>query len=122
MSGAKPTLIETPAIRKKSHVKLELRSQHSEYLNRVAQREDTTVSAVLAGIIEAYAQPSETESKRSARKARPHLSIKPEHLALLDGLALRLGLSRSDVTRRLIDDAQADDPWTGTRPVASSRA
>lgn len=92
-----------------------LRSPQLAYLRRISEREGVSLSQALGSIIETQAEVASDQSS-SSRKARTTLTLEPAQLALLDRLALKLGLSRSDVARRLIDHAQANDPW-GSRPV-----
>lgn len=85
-----------------------LRDPHVAYLERLAEREEISVSAAFANILEQRAIGMGT-TERPPRKARKHFSITEPHLALLDRLTVRLGLKRSDVARRLIDWAMAEE-------------
>jgi hypothetical protein len=97
MSGARDGTID-----------VHLRTQHVEYLNLIAEREEKSISRAFAMIVERYAEIVAVTYK-SARKASKHLSVSPEHLSILDGRAAMAGLSRSELSRRLIDAAIIDD-------------
>lgn len=102
----------------KIELNLELRSQQVAYLRLVGEREDLPASHVLSRIIEANAHIAPSGGALVARKARLHVFLNLTCLAILDALARRWGLSRSDVVMRLVDDAQACDPWMGAnRPL-----
>jgi len=92
----------------KSYIDVYLRTQHVEYIEQVAREEDTSFSAAFAIVLQRYAEalrPSPGRvTRRLTRKARKHLPIDPEHLAMLDGLAVQHGVSRSDISRRLIGE------------------
>lgn len=44
-----------------------------------------------------------------ARKERKHYTLSADCLAFIDKLGVQWGLERSDVIRRLVDDAQMKD-------------
>lgn len=96
----------SPAVR--STVDVTLRSTQADYIAYLARREDISQSKALGLILEDWASKVPDGIRRAPRKARKHFWIKPHHLALLDTLAARWGLSRSDVARRLIDAAAAE--------------
>lgn len=47
------------------------------------------------------------------RKEKKELSIDPRHAAILDKLAVKSGLFKADIARRLIDQAIAQDEMVG---------
>jgi hypothetical protein len=75
------------------------------YLERIAERDEVSVSRALANLIDTQIAPASFEVKRPAHKVRRHIWISDEHLELLQRLTARMGLSRSDVVRRLLDGA-----------------
>lgn len=90
----------------KPTVTLHLRTRQARFLSEVASREDISLSRALARVIESYKpNPTGALPPPRARKAMRHLAITPSHLAVLDKLALDWGLTRTDVARRLIDEA-----------------
>lgn len=75
------------------------------YLRRRSEIHGSNLSDALAAVIEEIALGNAACSPRIARKARAHVALSSEHLALIDRQAVRLGVVRSDVVRRLIDEA-----------------
>lgn len=106
-------LIETGARPKKTTIDVTLRSQQIDYLRRVAEREDVSLSRALACIIETYAEIAASKPRRPTRKARTHFHSTPAHVALIDQLTVKWGVRKSEVVRRVIDGALAADPWIG---------
>jgi hypothetical protein len=88
-------------------IDVHLRTQHVEYLSYIAGRDEVSVSRAFASVVEQYAEIVAVTYK-SARKASKHLSVGPDHLRILDGRAAVAGLSRSEMSRRLIDAAIID--------------
>ena len=94
----------TPIRRPLLTICINLRSRHAEYLEELSAKEAFTQSEVLAALLQRHT--SSTDAKRlSVYKTRKHLGITGENLAILDRLAVQLGFSRSEVVRRLIDEA-----------------
>jgi len=86
---------------------LHLRSHHTAYLGAVAEREEVTLSQAFAAMIERYGNIVSVDYK-SPHKARQHLSIGADHLQMLEARAARAGVSRSEMSRRVIDAAMID--------------
>jgi hypothetical protein len=84
-----------------------LRTRHAAYLRRLANREDVSLSRAFAMVVEDIL-PAPTPTNSPA-KVRAKMVICPENLAVLDKLARDGGISRSDVARRLIDEAMASE-------------
>lgn len=89
---------------------LTLRTQQIDYLEYLAERDDTNLSRAFGRIIERkiVVQPP-TEQARASRKLRKTLTLLPSHLEMIDQMSESLGLPRSDIARRLIDEALAKD-------------
>jgi len=90
----------------KPTVTLSLRTRQANYLAQIAARKDVSLSRAFAQVIERYRVPPSAASVLAAppRIARTHFVMDPDHLALIDALALAWGLSRTDVARRIIDE------------------
>ena len=89
-----------------------VRSQHVEYLEYVAERDQVSLSAALTTVLDenliGFSRPA---GGRRSGKERLHLYIPAHHLALLDRLAVMTGLSRTDAAMRVIEAAlQSDRP------------
>lgn len=104
----------------KGHLDLFLRSNQVSYLRYLAEREDASLSAMLGLIIAACADGEGVVNPQHNRQIRLHLSIDGGHLAMLDLLATRWGLRRSDAVRRLVDSARANDPWIGREQLGAA--
>lgn len=98
------------APRPKNSVDVRLRSREVAYLEYLAERDEISVSKAFGLVVERHAQSAETLPRRPIRKVRSHFWMKPEHLVILDRLAVKWGVFRSDVARRLIGQALAEDP------------
>lgn len=82
-----------------------LRTTHLRYLRMKADHDGISLSRALAGIIAAQA-PDASRTLCRIEKVWVHLNLQPDHMEALDALAVRMGLTRSDVVRRLIDQAR----------------
>lgn len=92
---------------KRSTIGLTLRTQQADYLERVAESEETSLSQAFGSILEAMAGETDIPAKSPTWRVRKHLVIDPRHQDVLNRLAAKWGLSKSDVARRLIDQASA---------------
>lgn len=88
---------------------LSLRTQHTNYLEYIAQRDEIPISHVVARIVTENASVLDPGVKPSRQDDR-HITIEQEKLAILDGLVVVLGMGRSEIMRRLIDKAMSEDP------------
>lgn len=86
-----------------------MRSQQSYYLEQIARRDETKLSHVFGAIVERYATVVFLTPSRTPRKARRNFWLQPEPLALLGQLVAQQGLDKSEIARRLIDAAMADE-------------
>jgi len=91
-------------------IDLTLRSHHLNYLELLAERHDTNLSRAFGMLVEEKMTELAADRPQPPRKARMHMTFIVYHLEMLDQLAERLGLCRSEAARRLIDDALARDP------------
>lgn len=83
---------------------IHLRTPHMRYLRTVAERESMTLSGVFATII-AYHGDVMMQSPLRVEKVPLHVFMTSDQLAILDRLAVLWGVKRSEVARRLIDQA-----------------
>lgn len=90
-------------------VDLTLRTQQVHYLEYVSERDDVPLSRALASIIARKMESQRLDGPRPAKKERKHFNILVVHLAFVDRLCITLGLPRSEVVRRLIDEALTRD-------------
>lgn len=86
-----------------------LRTPQARYLRSLADREDITISRAMEMVIEQEAIASLDGNRPPPRKERMCFSLNPIHAAILGRLSIQLGLRKSDVARRLIDGAAAND-------------
>jgi hypothetical protein len=86
---------------------LTLRSRQVQYLEYIAERDDLPLSHALEKVLSCAMSAEAPETSRRTVKIRKHFSLGVVHIEFLDTLAARLGLLRSDVARRLIDEARA---------------
>ena len=93
-------------------IDLSLRTPHVHYLEYLAEQHGLSVSGAFGFILEQHASLVMLNYK-PPRKRRKHLSIDPKHADILDRLAVRSGLLKADVARRLIDEAMAKDEVVG---------
>lgn len=91
-------------------VDLTLRTQQIVYLEYLSERDDSPLSHALGKIIDKAMLVIVLEQGRPTRKVRKHFSMSPAHVAFIDRLSVKWGIPRSDVARRLIDEALAKDP------------
>lgn len=90
-------------------IDLTLRSQHIQYLEYIAERDEIPLSRALGTLIERKMSVASPAASRAPRKVDKHVTVLSSHLAWLDRLAARLGIQRSDAVRRLIDEALTKD-------------
>ena len=76
--------------------------EEAQFLERFAERHEISLKEAFGMIIEAHAEGA-MPARRTSFKVRKTLLIDPQHLGLLDRLALRRGVDRSEACRRLID-------------------
>ena len=81
-----------------------LRTPHLRYLRAVAEQESITLSGAFAAIINQHGD-TMLHSPRRVEKVVPHVFLTQEQLGILDRLAAHMGITRSDMARRLIDEA-----------------
>lgn len=87
-----------------------LRDHHVEFLTFLAEESGSTVSVALSKILaRTVASPKKSPSKPS-KSVRKHLVFIPAQLAMIDRMAVLFGVQRSDIVRRLIDEAIALQP------------
>lgn len=83
------------------HIYLRLRADQVDFLETSSRWEDDApLSAILGDLIERYGQRVAVGHARAERK---HLHIAPEHKSLLETLAAKLGIEKSDVAQGVID-------------------
>jgi hypothetical protein len=107
MSGM--TASEPKTKRRVGPIDLTLRTQQLQYLEYLAERDELPLSRALARIIDRCAEVPWSHPVNPTKKARKHFFLAPKHIALLDQLSVIWGLPRSDVARRLIDEALEKD-------------
>jgi len=103
-------------------VNLELRSSQKAYLEYLAESEsrralagepdaedEPSISLVLRRLFDRLMAAHPNPGKRTAKKQRSHVSLAAAHVEFIDAMAARAGVSRSDMARRLIDAAAAND-------------
>ena len=86
-----------------------LRSRQVQYLEYLSERDGEPFSHALAKIITWALQNLMVDAPGRTEKVRKHVMIPEECLDFVDILSSRWGLPRSDVVRRLVDDAMARD-------------
>jgi len=92
-----------------ARIVVSLRSPEERYLRHQAELALESVSSIFRTIVERYGAPGPVPQP-SARKARQCIVVTDKTLATIDRLAVEWGVDRSEVSRRLIDRAQKDDP------------
>lgn len=97
-------------------IDLQLRTPQLVFINRFALREGLTFSGAISKIMEIQmaeyksgGDDAQSKSAHPTKKVRKHISIHTKHVVHIDNLGVKLGLCRSDVARRLIDDARSKD-------------
>lgn len=86
-----------------------LRTPQVRYLEYLAERDAGPVSQTLDWIIRDRMKTTMQVFALPAKKVRGCYTLSPECLVYVDKLGVQWGLERSDVIRRLIDDAQMKD-------------
>lgn len=86
-------------------VQLRLLSHEVKFLERYAAQEEISVSRALGRVIDESAWLPLDTRRKSPSQVNRHLWLTDESLALLERLRARMGLSRSDVVRRILDGA-----------------
>lgn len=101
---------------------IDLRSQQNDYLDYLAEKaaaralaggegdDEPNRSEALRQVLDRMMEAHPKPDKRMARKERRNFVLTTVHVAFVDGLAARAGISRSEMLRRLIDLAAANDP------------
>lgn len=95
-----------------SRIDISLRTPHLHYLEYLAEQAGTSISGAFGVIVERHAAAALLTYK-PPRKEKKELSIDPRHAAILDKLAVKSGLFKADIARRLIDQAIAQDEMVG---------
>ncbi len=91
-------------------VTLLLRSPQVIYLEYLAERDASSLSSALEWVIrDRMAAIPALIIVNPALKARKTCTLTPECVAYLDRLSGQWGLERSDVVRRIVDDAKMKD-------------
>ena len=96
-------MVKNGGSRKDPTIDLRLRTHHAECLHIIARRDEISVSKAFANILEKHADLTDPSISEPAHKSRLHLWASLTHIAILDRLSVKWGLTRSDVARRLID-------------------
>ncbi len=94
--------------RRTTTIDISLRTPHVHYLEYLAEQQGLSVSGAFGFIVEKHAALALLTYK-PPRKEKKHLLIEPRHADILDKLAIRSGLFKADIARRLIDEAMAKD-------------
>lgn len=90
-------------------VTLRLRSPQAAFLEFLANKHEVDESKIVRRlIVKRINEDQAPVLADNAVKRRKHLVLGLRHIAYLDKLCRRYGLSRSDVVRRLIDDAREE--------------
>ena len=92
-----------------ARVHIDLRTRQSQYLEYLAERDDSTLSRALETVIESAIKRLYVDPPMNAQKLRIHFTMSLKCIDYINLLASRWGLPRNDVVRRLIDDAAACD-------------
>lgn len=81
-----------------------IHAQHDGYLRYLADRDDISASKALGLLLDGYKD--EAAGSGAPRKVtKRHVCIGPGHLAIIDSLARKWGVSRSYVIRRVIEES-----------------
>lgn len=97
---------------RKPHIGLHLRAPHVDYLERLAEQTGVSLSDAFGMVIEKNAALALLTYK-PPRKEYKHFTITPRHTEILEKLAVRSGLFKADIARRLIDEEIASDRVLG---------
>lgn len=92
-----------------ARIVVSLRSPEERYLRHCADLGVESVSSVFRSIVDRYGAAGPVPQP-SARKSRQCIAVTESTLSTIDRLAVEWGVDRSEVSRRLIDRAQKDDP------------
>lgn len=98
--------------RQTTTIDLSLRTPHVHYLEYLAEQHGLSVSGAFGLILEKHTSLT-LLSYKPPRKEKKHLLIDPRHAEILERLAVRSGLFKADIARRLIDEAMARDEVVG---------
>lgn len=90
-------------------IQLTLRTGQLTYLEYLAEQSRITIHDALNILLMAQHKIETAAANIPPRKERINVWLSPEALLLLDQSAVRSGLERSDIARRLIDDTQSRD-------------
>jgi len=93
---------------RKPTIDLDLRTPHIHYLEYLAEQTGLSLSDAFGTIIEKNAALALLTYK-PPRKEKKHFTIDPRHAEVLERLAVRAGLFKADIARRMIDEAIAND-------------
>jgi hypothetical protein len=80
-----------------------IRTHQRSWLKRVAEREDVPVSTVFATLIETCC--AQIVNRPPTKEFRAHVMIGDNHLQMLEQMARAAGVNRSEMARRMIDQA-----------------
>jgi hypothetical protein len=84
-----------------------LRTHQHSWLRGVARRDEVSISKVFGGLIEALApQPI---GRAPTKEYRAHVVITGANLLALERRAVEAGINRSEMARRMIDEALLAD-------------
>lgn len=89
-----------------------LRTHHIDYLAHLCDRHylDRPHEALARVIEQNLNKPVAKERSQTPKVSRLHTALQQNHLAFIDRMAKSTGVERSDVVRRLLDEALAGDP------------
>lgn len=90
-------------------IDLTLRTSQVDYLEYLAECWEAPFSRALRRLIDSRIAAEMDAPSRPPRKFRKHVKLEAHHLTFIDKIAAREGLSRSDIARRLIDEARLED-------------
>lgn len=93
-------------------IDVQLRAPHVHYLEYLAEQAGISVSSAFESILEKQAALALLAYK-PPRKRRMSFSLNPKNAEVLDRLAVKAGLFKADIARRLIDEALANDRSLG---------
>lgn len=95
-----------------AHIVAYLRTQHVHYLEFLAEQLGVSLSGAFGSVIEKHGAIVLT-SYLPPRKETKHFRIEPRHAELISRIAMRQGLPKADIARRLIEEAMAQDEVVG---------
>lgn len=93
---------------RRSTIVIGLRTPHIHYLEYLAEQTGVSLSEAFGSVVEKQAALA-LLSYKPPRKEKKHFVIDPRHAEILDKLAVKSGLFKADIARRLIDEALAND-------------